>query len=227
MDNPIALMVSNFNRTRKWKQFLQICNFDENTTVLDAGFSDFEYNDSTNYLERNYPYLHNVTALGLDQNADKAGWVAKESSDFCRNYPQVRVVRYGGKEFPFLEEKYDICWSNAVIEHVGDRKAQVLFLSEIARVSRIAFVTTPCKYFPVEVHTGVLFLHFLLPKPLLDQFLRWIGKDWATGDFMNLLSSRDLEGLLATAGIKRYRIIKNRFFGLVLDFVVVFGDNVL
>ncbi|EKD66932.1 MAG: hypothetical protein ACD_48C00671G0002 [uncultured bacterium] len=39
---------------------------------------------------------------------------------------------------------------------------------------------------------------------------------------MRLLSEKDLHHILAHAGIHEYTIIKNRLFGLTLDFVVVF-----
>jgi len=107
-----------------------------------------------------------------------------------------------------------------VLEHVGNKKDQVMFIKEIKRVSRKAFVTTPNRYFPVEVHTRVPLLHFL-PKPFFDSYLKLIGKKWATGNYMNLLSLADIKELLRLAKIKDYRIIKNKFLGFTLDFIIV------
>ena len=114
-----------------------------------------------------------------------------------------------------------MCWSNAVIEHVGSRNDQLYYLMEIKRVSNRAFLTTPNKYFPIEVHTRTPFLHFL-PKDLFDRYLCLIAKKWATGSYMNLLGKTDLCNLLELAKIEQYMIHENRLFGFTLDFVVMF-----
>ncbi len=62
-------------------------------------------------------------------------------------------------------------WSNAVLEHVGTRDDQLLFLREVRRVGRRVFLTTPNRHFPVEVHTRTPLLHWL-PKPVFERYLR-------------------------------------------------------
>ena len=69
-------------------------------------------------------------------------------------------VKYPGSLFPFPEKSFDRVFSHAVIEHVGDDKAQVLFINEMMRVSDNVFFTTPNKYFPGESHTDTLFVHW-------------------------------------------------------------------
>lgn len=210
----IANKISEFNRKRKWKIFNSLLKPNFDTTILDVGFSDEEYSQADNFLEKHYSHLNKVTALGVDV-PDK----------FKRRYPEVKAVQYCGVKFPFKNIVFDICWSNAVIEHVGSRDNQLRFLREIKRVSKSFFITTPNKYFPVEVHTRVPLLHFL-PKKIFDKFLRIIKKDWATGDYMNLLSLKELKKLLKEADIKNYKIIKDKFFFFTIDFIVYFvRDN--
>jgi hypothetical protein len=48
------------------------------------------------------------------------------------------------------------------------------------------------------------------------------GKSWAAGDYMHLLSLREIKEILDKCGIKKYRIIKNRILGLIADFVIIF-----
>ncbi len=177
--------------------------------VLDVGFSDREYSGNDNYIEKHYSYPEKLTALGID-----------EPSEFLSRYPLVRAVRYDGRRFPFADKEFDLCWSNAVMEHVGDAEAQVDFLKEIKRVSSRAFITTPNRYFPVEVHTLTPLLHYL-PKAIFDRYLTLIGKSWGTGDYMHPLSRSDLKNRLSQAGIDRYRLVSNKFAGLTLDFVVL------
>lgn len=94
------------------------------TRVLDVGFNEREHSAVDNYIERRFPWPANLTALGLH-----------EAVEFRQRYPQVRVVRYDGSIFPFADKAFDVVWSNAVIEHVGDFNRQVLFVREMARVA--------------------------------------------------------------------------------------------
>ncbi len=206
----IVNKISHYNRERKWKLFNELLKPTSETTVLDVGFSDEEYSKTDNFLEKNYPYPHNLTALGIDT-----------PNKFAQHYPKVKAVKYTGGRFPFEDKSFDICWSNAVLEHVGDTKKQLYFLQEIHRVAKKGFITTPNKYFPIEVHTRTPLIHYL-PKKFFDSYLSLIGKKWATGDYMNLLSLKDIKNLLHNAEISDYKIIKNKLFIFTLDFVIYF-----
>jgi len=210
----LAYKISGFNRRRKWNLFLREMKPQPEEKILDIGFSEEEYSATDNFLEKNYPYLDQVTALSVD-----------EAKIFKKSYPQVNTVTYDGKKFPFPDNTFDICWSNAVIEHVGDKEKQVLFLKEIYRVGKKAFITTPNRFFPVEIHTRVPALHWFLSKKWFDGFLVLIGKKWATGDYMNLLSLNELKCLLRGAGINDYKIVKNRLLFFALDFVIIWKKN--
>ena len=205
----LAHRISASNRSRKWDVFLKRVKPTPQTSVLDVGYASVEYADTDNFLEKHYPYRSQITALGID---DPRG--------FGERYPEVKVVRYQGGSFPFGDTSFDVCWSNAVLEHVGSREAQVRFIKEIYRVSRVALVTTPNRFFPVEVHTRIFLLHFL-PKRIFDRLLVWMGKGWAAGNYMNLLSERQVKSLIHEAGITKYCIVKNRFALFVMDFVVI------
>jgi len=209
----IAYRISHFNRERKWEKFNELLKPSSNTTILDVGFSDEEYSGTDNFLEKNYPYPQNIKALGIDT-----------PQKFLERYPEVRAVKYNGKKFPFGNKEFDICWSNAVLEHVGDKDAQIFFLKEIKRVAKRAFITTPNKHYPVEVHTRSPLLHFL-PKNIFDKYLSLIGKKWATGNYMNLLSLKELKLTLHHAGIFNYKIIKNKLLFFTLDFIIYIEDR--
>jgi Methyltransferase domain len=209
----LAHKVSGFNRRRKWSLFLKELEVTRSTRVLDVGFAGKEYSPTDNFIEKHYPYRERLTALGIDT-----------PNDFKQKYPEVRVVRYSGDRFPFADKEFDVCWSNAVLEHVGGQQRQRAFLSEITRVSRRAFITTPNKLFPIEVHTRTPLLHYL-PKNAFDKYLTLTGKHWATGDYMHLLSECDLRRLLASAGVSNYKLFRNRLLGFAVDFAVVLDCN--
>lgn len=205
-----AYKISGWNRRRKWQLFLNTIQPTAETSILDCGFSDREFSETDNFLEKNYRYPEQITALSTD-----------ESKEFSVRYPHIKNIVYDGKIFPFSDQSFDVCWSNAVLEHVGNQERQILFLKEIKRVAKVAFITTPNRYFPIEVHTHIPLLHFL-PKKVFDRYLNLTGNAWAAGDYMHLLSLRDLRRLLHAAGIYQYTIIKNRLLFFVLDFVIIF-----
>lgn len=206
----LAYRISGRQRARKFQQFLDLVGPKPDETILDVGVNDEEYSANDNYLEKYYAHPENITA------------VSRESLDhFSVRYPQVRAVIADGTRLPFADDEFDIAYSNAVIEHVGGYDAQVSFLRELMRVSRRGYLTTPNRYFPVEVHTRVPLLHLLLSKHQFDALLRRIGKGWATGDYMHLLSRKDLAEVFRAAGITEYRVIPNRFLGLTMTFTVM------
>ncbi len=217
----LSYKVSGWNRRRKWDLFLQKIQPTANTTILDVGFTEQEYSETDNFLEKHYPYLEQITALCLD--TPETSILSKQNVSLPR-YPQIKIVTYDGKIFPFPDQSFDICWSNAVLEHVGDEERQILFLKEIKRVAKLAFITTPNKFFPIEVHTRTPLVHFL-PKKIFDRYLYLTGQAWAADDYMYLLSIWDLYKRLRAAGITNYRIIKNRLLLFVLDFVIIFETS--
>ena len=228
----LAYKISGWNRRRKWQLFLDNFRITPKTSILDVGFSEQEYSETDNFLEKNYPYTEQITALTLDvpeqllyarqdpefQVSDTE--IIRKREESSARYPQLKVVSYDGHSFPFPDQSFDICWSNAVLEHVGDREKQIFFLQEIKRVSKGAFITTPNKNFPIEVHTRIPLLHFL-PKEVFDRCLCFVDKEWASGEYMYLLSLKQIHQLLKAAGINKYQIIKKKILMFTLDFVII------
>lgn len=104
----------------------------------------------------------------------------------------MRFVRTGREGLPFVDRAFDVVFCSAVIEHVGDRRAQERFIGELLRVGRRFFITTPNRMYPVEFHTFLPFLHWL-PQCVHQACLRLIGLGfWAKIENLNLLSERDL-----------------------------------
>jgi len=204
-----AVKISTKNRQKKYDYFLEQMQPNKDTRILDVGFTDDDPYPGINFLERNYPYKKNITALGIE-----------DAPKFKKNFPEVKVVLYDGNYFPFANNEFDIAWSNAVIEHVGSYDKQKLFLSELVRTSKNIFITTPNRWFPIEVHTRLPFLHYL-PKKYFDKVLWVVGKSWASGSYMNLLSINDIKRMLNELNIKNYVIERNKKFFATMDFVLI------
>jgi SAM-dependent methyltransferase len=204
-----ATSISSKNRKRKYKLFLETIKPSEKDTILDVGFANTEDSPVENYLEKTYPYHTNITALGTESD-----------NIFKKNYPDIKTVIYEGRIFPFEDNAFDIGWSNAVLEHVGNETQQILFLKELRRTCKKIYFTTPNRWFPFEVHTKLPFLHWL-PKKLFDRLLSKTSLKWAIGDYMYLLSKKKLKTLLKKAEITNYYIHRNRFCGFTMDFSVI------
>lgn len=203
--NQWILEIRKKSRIQKLNQIVKFLNPTSGDKMLEVGIADHEYSDVDNFLIKNYSYPNNITALSFGQ-----------APFFAEKYPHVRLVSYN---FPLATDEFDIVHSNAVIEHVGQLNTQALFLSKLFRVARKGMITTPNKYFPIEVHTRIPFVHFL-GKDIFDKFATTIGKGWATGDYMYLLSFNELNNLAQQVGLKNYFIVKNKFWGFTMTFTL-------
>ena len=111
-----------------------------------------------------------------------------------------------------------------MLEHVGSETDRRRFVSEINRVADRALLTTPNRWFPVDSHTKLPFLHYL-PKPLFDWMLERLGKRWATGDYMHLMGRREIVRLLREVGIEHFHIRSNRLGPFTMDFSIMSRDS--
>ena len=134
-------------------------------------------------------------------------------------HPEKKFVTYPGDYFPFSDKSFDWVFSNAVIEHVGDDDAQLRFINEMLRVGKQVFFTTPNKYFPVESHTNVFFLHWF-PG---DVFYRWCQKHNSSWNRQNLylLGYSRLHSLMKKSNAQHFTIQSNRMLGWPMTYTVV------
>ncbi len=210
----IAYALSAKSRKKKFSQFLSLVAPKENETIVDVGVNTEEYSATDNYLEKFYPHPENITAVGIG-----------DFTDFTKRYPLVTSLTGDGRALSFSDNAFDIAYSNAVIEHVGANDDQRRFLSELFRISTRGYLTTPNRHFPIEIHTRIPLLHLLLSKKNFDRVATTIGKEWATGDYMTLLSERGLRRLLDEAGITHYTLIKNRLLCIPMTFTVIWHKD--
>lgn len=174
--------------------------------VLDLGVTDKEIN----YFHKLYPYPNRVTAAGL-----------AEQNQFIKKYfPQIKYIQISEKSpYPFKDNQFDVVHSSAVIEHVGSRGRQEKFLSEIIRIGRSGVITTPNRWFPVELHTYLPFLHWL-PTKTYRKIYRFLGmKIYSQEENLNLLTFEDLDQMAKKLKIKNYWIVKKYSFGFVSNFL--------
>lgn len=202
--------VMSASREHKLEQFYRECP--NECSVLDVGVSaeSDDANPSRNSFLKNFrfdPVLY--TALGI-----------QDLSDMPNIYPGYKFVTYDGTIFPFSDKEFDLVWSNAVIEHVGQHDNQVRFVNEMLRVSKKCFFTTPNKYFPIETHTTVFLLHYY--DYLFYKYL--VYRSNYTEDTLSLLSPKSLVRVMEASNAKEYRIIRNKYYGMTMTFSIIASD---
>ena len=180
----LAARVSLWNRRRKLRLFLRELQPTPETRVLDVGVGDTGFLSEPgvaathNFFEALYPWPDRITAVSDVQLAH-----------FAERFPMVDSVVADGRKLPFPDDAFDVAFSNAVVEHVGSREDQRRFLHGLCRVAPRVFVSTPNRWFPVELHTRLPLLHWL-PRPVRDRAFALLQKDvWRR---VELLSSREL-----------------------------------
>jgi hypothetical protein len=153
----VASRVSLASRERKLALFRELLQPGPETTVVDVGVTDapFGGGSTDNFFEALYPWPQRITAVG-NTGLDR----------FRAAFPDVTAVEADGRRLPFDDGTFDVGFSNAVVEHVaGGRSGQRQFVHELCRVARRVFVTTPNRFFPLEVHTLLPLAHWLPSGP--------------------------------------------------------------
>ena len=177
----VASRVSMRSRERKLQLFLELLQPGPGSSVLDVGVTNapFGHGSTDNFFEALYPWPERLTAVG-HTSLDR----------FAAAFPKVTAVQADGRDLPFADRAFDLGFSNAVVEHVGGRDDQRRFVHELCRVAERVFVTTPNRFFPLEVHSLVPFAHWL-PRAARNRVLHARGFD----DILEPLGPKELASL--------------------------------
>jgi hypothetical protein len=171
-------------REHMLQRFLALFQPTAQTRVLDLGVTPDLSLPESNHFEQRYPFPASLTAASIE-----------DISPLRARFPAVTLVRIGVTGLPFADAEFDLVFCSAVLEHVGSTERQRQFVSEMRRVSKAFFLTTPNRWFPLEFHTLLPLLHWL-PQARHQQLLRLLGKPfWASTGNLNLLSAKRLRQL--------------------------------
>jgi hypothetical protein len=192
-------------RKKIFDSFMSMAQPTAQTTVLDVGVTSDRRRDS-NFFEKLYPYPHRITAIGTE-----------DVSFLEQEFPGLTYIKTEGSEIPFPDKSFDLVVSFATIEHVGSRDNQRRFISELCRLGSAVCIATPNRWYPIEFHTVLPFVHWF-PPDWFRVLCRWLGKEFlAREENLNLLTERETVRLfpaVTNVSVKRIRLL-----GLVSNLV--------
>lgn len=199
----LAVRVASMMRRRMYDAFLAVGGVEAFESILEVGVTSDRSYPASNYLLSWYPHKERLIAVGLD-----------DASYIEQAHPGVRFLFADGKALPFADGAFDVVHSSAVIEHVGSRAEQARFIRELSRVAcRLVCLTTPNRWFPIEVHTGLPLLHWLPPATFRAVLAETGRAFFADERNLNLLSRPDLLALCRQSGVANAEILGLRLTG--------------
>lgn len=181
------------------------------SSVLDVGVTVDKTALASNYFEKNYPVKSKIIAL------------SNQDASFLEDvYPGLKFKQGDARKLPFSDKSIDVVFSSAVIEHIGTFENQKKMIAECYRVAKQGvFITTPNRWFPIEVHTLFPFIHWL-PKIMHRTILKLFGlKFYASEENLNLMDSSLLTRICQELGIDNFSIKKVNTFGFISNLVLV------
>lgn len=210
--------LSYISRTRKLDRFNRTFCPTQQMRILDVGAEINPVGKRGLQLIDTYPWKSNITAVNLSH---------QQVSLIKQYYPEINAIVGDACKLPWTDKYFDIVYSNAVIEHVGDFEKQKQMASEIMRVGKRWFVTTPNRWYPFEFHLRLPFVT-ILPG---DAYLRiarivqydHVHKKYSFGNdkaSFRLMTAKELRTCFPDS-----RILKLRVTFMAETLIVIGGDN--
>jgi SAM-dependent methyltransferase len=209
--------LSRISRTRKLDLFDRIISPTKEMKLLDVGAQIDQNSNEKRQLIEAYPWKDNISVVNIS---------VEHISTIKKTYPEIEAVVCDACELPWPDKHFDVVYSNAVIEHVGSFERQMKMASEIMRVGKRWFVTTPNRWFPFEFHMRLPIITWLPGRSYL-RIGNIISYNHVQGKYMfgckrdglRLLSARELRKSFPDSDI-----IKQRVTFMAETLIVVGGD---
>ena len=187
-------------------------NISESDTIIDIGTTPVKLKHE-NFFLNHYELKEKITCLS---NQDLT--VVREI------YPNLKTITGDGRDTKLASNSFDISISNATLEHVGNFSNQVKMIQNITCLTKKYFlITTPNRFFPIDFHTKLPFLH-MLPKNIHRMILTLLNlKEYAKEENLNLLGYKDLNKLINVQKNDDFiiKIFKIKLFGLTSNLLIL------
>jgi len=144
------------------------------------------------------PRWESLRVIGLNISHENT----RQYLEFYQRADRVALTA-DGCCLPFTDKSFDIVFSNAVMEHISS-ELQRRMASEIMRVGRSWFITTPNFWFPVEMHHRIPLFQFL-PQPV-QRAIQVCFHTWPESETIYLLSARRFQSLFPGSKLLKVRV---------------------
>jgi ubiquinone/menaquinone biosynthesis C-methylase UbiE len=207
----MSIRVATMMRKRMFASFMDEFTPRPSESILDIGVTSDQTYSSSNYLEALYPYKDRITAAGID-----------DASFLETLYPGMAFKYANALDLPFDDASFDLVHSSAVLEHVGSKANQMKMVEECLRVARRGVcITTPNRWFPIEVHTQVPLVHWL-PKPWCRAIYTKTGYGFFADEAnLNLATEADLHEIMRRFPSYKYSFAPARLLGWTSNLVMM------
>jgi hypothetical protein len=210
LPNSLATRIGGRVREQMFNLFMEHFDAKPHETVLDIGVTSDVLYDVSNYFERLYPFKNRIVAMGLD-----------DASFLEAVYPGVKFVRANALDVPFADDSFDLVHSSAVLEHVGSFENQSKMVAECLRVARRGIcLTTPNRWFPIEVHTQLPLVHWLPPRVCRAIFQQLGYNFFADENNLNLMSHAQLKKIVERMDGWKFQIMSTRVLGWTSNLIL-------
>ncbi|HRH32530.1 MAG TPA: class I SAM-dependent methyltransferase [bacterium] len=195
------------SRQKRYALFIKTLNPQKSDKILDVGVGE-GFETALNFLEEWYPYSRNITALGLE-----------DLPSFKKKYPSIQYIKGDGRKLPFKNKSFDIYFSNAVLEHVGYFEQQKKFIKEACRVAPKVFISTPNRWFPIDLHTLIPLAHFF-PEKIRSCIYHFFGKHfYALEEHLRLTHVGEIKKMLPKN--VKLKVYPQKFLGMTINLNLV------
>lgn len=200
----IFTILSNESRRRKLKAFYETFHPARHTRILDVGAEANPGGDSNLQFIDSYPWKDRISAVNLSEG---------HISNIKTLYLEIDAKVADACALPWPDKHFDVVWSNAVIEHVGDFQKQKQMAAEIMRVGKAWFVATPNRWYPFEFHMRLPFVTWLPGNAYLriGRLMQYshVRKRYVFGvkmEDLRLMTARELRECFPGSKIIKHRV---------------------
>lgn len=170
---------------------------------------------------------HHNTLLHKIKNNDEITCFSNYDCSILKKLnPNFKIIKGNGLKTNLKDDSFDIVHSSATIEHVGNDYNQNLFIRECLRISKKkVIITTPNRYFPIDFHTKIPFIHFF-PKKIHRKLLALTNNQFfSKEENLNLLSYNDLKKHLTKCNITNFEIVKYKILFMTSNLILIINKK--
>lgn len=211
-ENSFFERIINKKRMEMFKLVRKKINISKINDLLDVGTTNDSKLSSSNFFCRMFNRIPRHKSIS-DQKINNNRFTIRFKKSITSNFSKKEINNL----------KSDLVISSAVIEHVGNFKNQTNKVRNMINLSKkYIMITTPNRFFPIEVHTKLPLIHWL-PKKMFRKILLFLRMDYfAREKNLNLLDISELKKILDTFSREiSYKIYNIHFLGFVSNFLVI------